>query len=171
MGREIRRVPKGWEHPVNKECKHYSGQPGHDRYRKPGSYIYGKCFIPMFDKDYPTAVAEWKKGFFEWEAGTHPSKKDNDCEFWEYNGSPPDPDSYRPVFESEPTCYQVYETVSEGTPVSPVFEDKEQIVQWLISEGHTETNARAFVEDEWAPSFVVCNGQAAAGIDAFDMMK
>lgn len=34
----------------------------------------------------------------------------------------------------EATAYQVYETVSEGTPISPVFKTEEELVQWLVTD-------------------------------------
>jgi len=130
MGREIRRVPKGWEHPKDEH----------------GDYI------PMYDKDYPTACASWKAGFAEWEAKTHKGYSP-DYDYWEWE-STPDPETCRPVFESEPVCYQIYETVSEGTPTSPVFDTPAEVVAWLVSQGYSQKAAEAFVGDGWAPSFM-----------------
>ena len=118
MGREIRRVPKGWVHPVRGSADARTGRPNYQ---------------PMFDNDYTTAVKEW-----DWE-----------------EGAPPAANYYRPAWAPEEmTCYQVYETVSEGTPVSPVFETLEDLVQWLIAQGYSEKAARAFADDGWAPSMM-----------------
>jgi hypothetical protein len=51
--------------------------------------------------------------------------------------------------------YQVWETVSEGSPISPVFATKDELVTWLISEGYSETAARSFIESEWVPSMII----------------
>ena len=53
------------------------------------------------------------------------------------------------------TAYQVYENVSEGTPVSPVFESVEALQDWLIRQGYSKTATQAFVAEGHAPSFVV----------------
>ena len=130
MGREIRRVPKGWQHPKDD---------------------YGD-YIPMYDRDYPTASAEWKKNFALWEAHAHPHYNP-DYEYWEWENAP-DPDTCRPAFEGDPTCYQIYETVSEGTPTSPVFETEAEIAAWLVAQGYSEKAATNFVKSAWAPSFM-----------------
>jgi hypothetical protein len=79
--------------------------------------------------------------------------------------APPNPDSYRPKFQTEPTWYQVYETVSEGTPVTPPFATKEELVNYLVEHGDfwdqrrghggwSRENAERFVGAGWAPSLV-----------------
>lgn len=139
MGREIRRVSKGWEHPRD-EHGHYK---------------------PLYDDDYEAQAQEWLKNCAEWEAGTHPDLvedpelKQRIAHFWEWDGSPPDPEYYRPAWKPEEmTHYQMYENVSEGTPVSPVFETLEELKQWLIREGYSEKAASAFCESGYAPSLV-----------------
>jgi hypothetical protein len=69
-----------------------------------------------------------------------------------------------------PTHYQVYETVSEGTPVSPVFATEEEIVLWCLSQGHSEKAARSFVEAKWVPSgsFNSRTGHFLTHIDILD---
>jgi len=96
MGREIRRVPKDWQHPQD-----------------------SKGYIPMYDQDYEAALAEWQQ-----------EKAEED-----WHGDPPDPAYYRPAFTDDPMHYQIYETVTEGTPTSPVFASLDEMVAWLIAEG------------------------------------
>lgn len=66
--------------------------------------------------------------------------------------------------------WQMWETVSEGSPVSPVFATAEALADWLVTEGYSPQAARAFVSDGWAPSFVgvpgvgLWDGIRAAGI-------
>lgn len=134
MGREIRQVPPGWEHPK-------AQQP------------WGFDFQPMFDKSYEEARASWEH------------ERDNytrtDCTFEEWHGEAPDPAFYRPVWtDEERTAWQIYETVSEGTPVSPVFTDKEAMVDWIIVEwGRSRQAAQAFVDAGHAPSMVIVDGR------------
>ena len=102
MGREIRRVPPGWEHPKR------HNQWGYD-------------FAPLYDKSYEEAQAAWE------EARRTFNRTDYTFEEWE--GDAPDPSYYRPAWDEDTrTAFQIYETVSEGTPVSPVFESEEDLV-------------------------------------------
>lgn len=168
MGREIRRVPPNWQHPVYTEDDAPSNRVGQPR--------------PCHDTDYPTAAAKWKRDFAEWEArGPIRVMRDGslwDCEFWEYD-SPPDPETCRPAFAEEPTWWQVYETVSEGTPVSPAFETKEALIDYLAEHGDfwaqhrgdpppSREVARRFVEGGWAPSAIVTAGRVRTGIDSVE---
>lgn len=50
--------------------------------------------------------------------------------------------------------WQVWETVSEGSPISPVFATDEDLVNWLIREGYSEGAAEQFVKRQWVPSMV-----------------
>jgi hypothetical protein len=126
MGREMRRVPEGWEHPCDGE----------------GNYI------PMQDETYQHAAREWLDGAIAWDNGTHPeliadpSIKEHHPFYWEWFENPPDPeaDYFRPEFTSKPTCYQLYENVSDGTPISPVFETFDEMRRWLISQGEPENS-------------------------------
>jgi hypothetical protein len=151
-------------------------------------------FIPLLDETFETALAYWeeekrifdtigaaidvenpdpkdlKEGekIVEFEGKTYkvfPDEKD----FIEWHGDKPNPDWYRPKFDSEATHYQIYENVTEGTPVSPVFENKEDMRNWLIEKGYDEKAATKFVEMEWAPSFVLTEkGVSGLGIDALE---
>ena len=115
MGREIRRVPPNWEHPKDSNGK----------------------YIPLYDHDYETAAKQWLKELLEWEAGDHEARERNKefCRYyWEYQG-PPREEECRPKFAAEPTWFQVYETVTEGTPVSPPFETPEALAHYLSTEG------------------------------------
>jgi len=53
------------------------------------------------------------------------------------------------------TGYQIYENVTEGSPVSPVFNSLLELVSWLIAQGVSRQSAEAFVERGSAPSFAV----------------
>jgi hypothetical protein len=51
--------------------------------------------------------------------------------------------------------YQLWETVSEGSPVSSVFPTEEQFIAYLISQGHSEKAARNFTRIGWTPSGLI----------------
>ena len=58
---------------------------------------------------------------------------------WEY-----DPADYMPeIPEGTPLGWQLYETTSEGTPVSPVFATLEELAQWC------EHGATVFADNRW----------------------
>lgn len=142
MGREIRRVPPNWQHPRNEQGR----------------------YQPMYDETFDNALDEWVKNYHLWKKGSHPDQQE--YPYWEWAGKPPDPDYYRPEFDQEPTYYQVYETISEGVPVTPPFATKEELVNYLVKYGDfwdqkrgdggwARENAERFVSSEWAPSFMV----------------
>lgn len=148
MGREIRRVPPNYAHPTRKNP--YSGR---------------KEAQPMYDKTFVAAVEEWKAGYAAWEAGDHQGM-DGDYEYWGYAGAPPDDRSmYRPWADAEATWYQVWQTVSEGSPVTPPFETKEELIRYLAKNGDEWDQdrgeggwgyeaAKRFVDAGWAISFI-----------------
>lgn len=143
MSREIRRVPKGWEHPRNEK-----GQ-----------------YIAMFDEDYDSAAEEWTLSFSLWAKGEHKDQlKDSGAgkkykHYWDWAGEPPDKESYRPRFVDPADHFQIYETVSEGTPISPVFENKTEIISWLVGKGYSEIAAKKFAEYEYAPTMMAIPGR------------
>lgn len=179
MGREIRRVPAGWEHPKEKR---------YDPFRR----VEHEAYKPMFDRPFAPAIREWISGWEAWEAwerGERPSycsDDDKDTTYWEYEGAPPDPLNYRPDWKPEEmTWYQVYETVSEGTPVTPPFATKEELVDYLIANGDfwdqkrreegnsfmncdpwSRAQAEAFVGAGFAFSMVVADGKVMSGVEA-----
>lgn len=94
-------------------------------------------------------------------------------------GTVPDPDlearieAWQPVEPPTGDGWQLWETVSEGSPVSPVFADADGLIAWLISDqDYSPQAARAFVQQGWVPSMVgvegvgVWDGITAAGIFA-----
>lgn len=114
MGREIRRVPKGWDHPRDENGN----------------------FKPLYDLDYETASEKWLADCLAWSRGEHEDQKKYDDAprfFWDWDGGPPSKETHRTQFAGPATCYQIYETVSEGTPASPVFETVEAMVEWMTS--------------------------------------
>lgn len=153
MGREIRRVPKNWNHP--REGNHF--QPLNDDYV--GVLKYYKESVDRFIEKMTEVI---KKGNTEIYDDIFSSPKS----VYEYLNedsqmNPPDINDYMP----EGSWYQLYETVSEGTPLSPPFEKKEDLVEWLTNNKDywdntwTKKQAEAMVKAEWAPSGLLVNGK------------
>lgn len=171
MGREIRRVPAGWEHP-RRDCRHSPWDGGCSNAKAHG----GKCFQPLYDRDFESAAREWMDGAIAWDNGSDPdtAERKAKCPFyWQWHGAPPNAEYYRPKWtDEERTHFQVYETVSEGTPVSPVFATEEEVIDYLVEHGDywdqlrakegrreragwTREAATQFVTRAWAPSLMV----------------
>lgn len=109
MSREVRMVPPSWQHPKDES------RP--DRY-KPLLSGYGAT-LKAFEEMALT------KGFNE---------------AIEYYGGGPMEDDYMPDFpEGTATHYMMYESTSEGTPISPAFATPEELAHWLA-----DNNASAF---------------------------
>ena len=163
MGREIRRVPAHWDHPMTWDGK----------------------LQPMLDSSYIDAINDWISAHNAWEDGTHPTLvaypdyKAKFHHFANYSGNPPSIEYYRPNWKpDEMTWFQVYETVSEGTPVTPPFETRDELVEYLVQNGDfwdqqrrargytampcdpwSREDAEKFVfGDGWMPSMTVQNG-------------
>lgn len=167
MGREIRRVIPRWEAPLRS-----GGVPQ-----------------PMFDRAFAPAMREWIAEWEAWERGERPSYCTNESEnmqYWEWEGGPPRPEYYRPDWKPEEmTWFQVYETVSEGTPVTPAFATREELVEYLVANGDfwdqkhraeggsfmrctpwPRKEAEHFVFGSgWAPSLIIDGGRVMRGVE------
>lgn len=158
MGREVRMVPPNWQHPRD--------AMGH--------------LQPMFDRDFAEAATEWKAEFAKWESGERPDycddEKSHGLEFWEWDGGPPDRKYHRTWKPDNATWFQVWETVTEGTPVTPAFATREELAahlaehgdDWDQTRGHGGwgiERASAFVNSGWAPSAVITGGRVLESKD------
>ena len=171
MGREIRRVPPNWEHPQNTVWD-------------PWRNVEVVQYQPMYDRDVQSRMDEWLAGYQKWLTGEfnkvrqeNPDLTYSEAEpyraFCDWEGEPPDPKYYRPKWtDGEATWFQVYETVSEGTPVSPPFETAEELAQYLADygdfwyqkdqrEGHRSFRTKPTIDQARA---FVCSGFALTGI-------
>ncbi len=140
MSREVRRVPASWEHP-----KYGSGR-----------------LIPLLGGSFGAKLQQYKEEACQWALGNQrsynskgPKFVPRDAEtdgmtFEVWDGEIPNQEDYMPDWpEAECTHYQMYETTSEGTPISPVMETPEALARWLA-----DNNASAFADmgatyDQW----------------------
>ena len=161
MGREVRRVPKGWQHPKVSRYNYLKG-------------CYEDIYQPKHDSSFAEAMREWYREWEAWERGEKPEGVTSET-YWEYAGGPPDPEYYMPQWpEHERTHLMMYEDTSEGTPISPAFETPEELARWLVDnhasafggmEGSYEGWLR-IAQGGWAPSMVIANGVMQSGVDA-----
>ena len=162
MGREVRRVSKNWEHPKN------------DGNLKP---LLGYSFTEEL-KDWNEGNEQWKKGFREsWDDKNPWKPKTKDQEemtYEEWAGEKPKAEYFMPEWkEEEKTHIQMYEDTSEGTPISPVFSNAEDLAHWLADNrassfaGSTATYQQwlATIKRGFAPSMVADSNELISLID------
>lgn len=66
--------------------------------------------------------------------------------------------------------WQVWETVSEGSPISPVFSTPEEAAKWVEeNEGCSKVAAERFVAAGWCMSAMSVGGKFAEGPAAYDL--
>lgn len=157
MGREIRRVPADWQHPKQ-----------------------GDRFERLFEGPYEGVLAEHEEEKRLWglRACEYTSAEAYDkYTFEEYHGEAPDRHMYMPSWtEEQKTHIMMYETTSEGTPISPAFETPEELARWLADNGassfagSTATYEQwlGMCESDWAPSMVIQGGVIQSGVAALN---
>ncbi len=142
MGREVRRVPMNWHHPRDER----------------GDYI------PLRE-GYSSRLADWSAERRLWAGDT--------VSFVAYYGECPDAMDYMPEWSGEEAVgWQMYEDVTEGTPVSPVMESPEALARWLADNNtsafgrHTATYEEwlKMIGKGWAPSMVRVDGVVSSGV-------
>lgn len=129
MGREIRRVPLNWQHPIEWVQRI-------DRFAGDGSTRPELSFKPLFERDYyETAVREYD-----------PTDPD-DAKY-----GPPKIENYMPDFSDVPEDEMgicMYETTSEGTPISPVFKDPDELAHWLADNNASTFGSSTGTYEQW----------------------
>lgn len=161
MSREVRRVPLTYQHPTEWVQRY-------DRHtRKLGPVI---AFKPLFKHEsYAESVRDHQqevKNYGEVEAGPTPN-----------------PEDYMPDFTDTPEDnlgWCMYETTSEGTPISPVLKDQDALAHWLAENGASAFGGEPASYERWKAminaghsvcSAVVMNGRIVSGVDAVTTMK
>lgn len=169
MGREVRRVPAGWQHPKH-EVFGLNGPE--ERYK------------PLFKGEkYQPAVDEWDEACAKWKAGERPDyctdPESRAMTFEQWGGQRPHRDDYMPNWPAEErTHLMMYENTSEGTPISPAFATPEELARWLTDNGASAFGSMTGTYDGWlrvarggfAPSMVVTGGGAVkSGVDGLEV--
>ena len=211
MGREIRRVPVDFTHPIV-----WRERPNRPLFDEPRT-LWMHEFQPMYDCSLGEAQAEWDRGLAGWpesraaqsvydaEAlaraeervahpfmGMKPTQGERDYieharahlgeplyeSYEEYAGDRPGADEemnryYQPEGWPEPEQrgYVVYETVSEGTPITPTFATQDELIDWLATKGTawdapmSREGAERFVRDSGhVPSMITTHAGMRVGL-------
>ena len=147
-------VPPNWDHP---QVIRRNGQLGYQ---------------PMYDRSFEDAAREWKEEFAKWQAGERPSyytldEGDPVPEFWEWHGMPPEREYYQTWDDKDATWYQVWETVSEGTPVSPPFATNGELIEYLVANGDYWDQKRREEKRQGRPVGMNCDPWSRKAAEAF----
>ncbi|WBU27560.1 hypothetical protein OOZ54_12730 [Rhodopseudomonas palustris] len=124
MSREVRRVPATWAHPRDRQGR----------------------FIPLRGDNYAAAAAAWDEGARQWAAGMvatndsrpgAPAWRPRDGftvsrSYEDFAGLRPIAAAFMPDWQPEErTHWQMYESSSHGTPLSPPLPSTAELASWL----------------------------------------
>lgn len=158
MGREVRMVPADWQHP-----KDANGR-----------------LKPLLDGPFAASLADWQLGKAKWEEGLCSDYSggwkphDKTYSYEEWDGGPPEEADYMPAFAGgTATHFMMYETTSEGTPISPAFATPEELAQWLFDNEASAFGGTTASYEGWlrvckggfAPSAVMDSKGLRSGVD------
>ncbi len=141
MSREVRRVPKDWQHPKDER----------------GNYV------PLFGQ-FSYSEEEIAEGIRDgWLNKYLPNYGVDVMPQWK---------------EEEKTHLQMYETCTEGTPISPIFATPEELARWLADNkasvfgGMTATYEQwlSTCKRGWAASAVISNNTMVSGVEGLDKL-
>lgn len=165
MSREVRRVPVGWRHPVEPDRHWYSGRPGSPLRAPGMMFTplmddYAQRYADWEREGSDLANRVGRAWTFRVQYHLTGYKGDAPKPFWEHAGQTaattvrdedhlhrlltaqhaveePDPFDYMPTFDGPPDelGWCLYETVSAGTPVTPVFATAEGLIEHLCTVG------------------------------------
>lgn len=172
MSREVRRVPANWNHPKTDIVD----RNWNLRYQSMIQLDYNEVYA-----EWEKELSEWKKAYdlfsswqavelsvlndkYEYEKKVVVNTDDNAYDmfvstYWDAP-RPPNPRHYMPTG----TWYQLFQTVSEGSPLSPPFETSDELIAWLENNNdfYGEKWSRDAIEyllDGWyVCSWMIANG-------------
>lgn len=152
-------MPANWQHPKNER----------------GYYI------PLSGGSYAEDVEEWGKLKTHWDQGFVEGfvqgnivwiNKDDDPDaqgktFEEYHYTRPTEAEYMPDWSDiERTHWMMYESVSEGTPISPAFATPQELCRWLVKTGASAFADQTASYDAW---WAVCQEGSTPGSAVLDV--
>lgn len=135
MGREVRRVRPDWSHPTDDAGN----------------------FIPLYGTTFLQAWTAWEIGRRNWDKGRRQGFIEEAWEpsgegSWEdWDGPSPRPDEHMPA-ESFGDWWMMYETCSEGTPVTDVstpFATARSLAEYLERAGASFFGGETTTADHW----------------------
>lgn len=169
MGREVRRVPSDWQHPLDTPPV-MRGKPN---------------YRPLFEGPWSERTARWDEEQKQWAEGfcrdytveNAWSRKTEDMtgSYEDWAGLRPAQAEYMPDWrEHEATHLMMYENTSEGTPISPALATPEELARWLTDNGASAFGDETATYEQWlvtclsgwAPSAVLDSSGLRSGVAA-----
>ena len=170
MSRAIRRVPANWSHPKRRNEYHDTMEYKPLMSDYVGSLKYYHDEVKKFIKYMTKVINDGKVKIY----GTNYTEPKDVYNYLtdEDELLPPDIKNYMPSGE----WYQLYEEVSEGTPITPPFATQEGLKDYLMTKGTfwdstpwPEHRAQGMVDDGYAMSGIMTNGKFYRAEEAFDI--
>lgn len=94
-----------------------------------------------------------------------------------YPGQRQEAEDWEPEQPPAGEGWQMWETVSEGSPVSPVFATPEELADWMtgpdadqFSRASSREGALKFIKAGWAPSFIGVGDTLMSGVEAAEVL-
>lgn len=148
MGREVRRVPANWQHPKT------------HTFNQRGQWV--ERYEPLCDGNWAQCAKEWDEAREKWERGEFPTyagQESRQMPFDQWEGRRPYSGDYMPQWsDAERTHLMMYETTSEGTPISPAFATPEDLARWLADNGASAFASETATYEQW---LAVARGRSA----------
>ena len=150
MGREVRMVKPGWEHPKDSDGRYKPLYKNKGHYKRDAD-------------DFLSMVKE---------CGLQ--------EAVDYHGRAPDKNDYMPEWkDGVATLFCMYESCSEGTPISPAFENIESLAHWLADNGASSFGSMTATYEQWlatckagfAFSAAVIGRNLISGVEAISALE
>lgn len=97
----------------------------------------------------------------------HCPKCDGEGSFWISSEAQEAYENWKETEPPEGEGWQVWETVSEGSPITPVFATADALIEYLVKDGYSREAATKFVkETQWTMSAVMTGGKFYRDIEA-----
>ena len=121
-------------------------------------------YKPLLGYSFSKQLKDWKE---------EKEKDELEMTFEEWSGSVIE--DYMPDWkEEEKTHIQMYEDTTEGTPISPVFDNAEDLARWLADNNASSFGSSTATYEQWlhtinlgfAPSMIMDNNGLRSGVEA-----
>ena len=156
MGIELVRVPKGWKHPTEGD---YSRRSSSIAYQPPA----GNKWRPLYmGRSWDEAMRDWwrkrisrrvLRAVFYWPSVLGFIDPPYYVAY-KYDDEAPTSYDYRPRWKAGwRTHYQLYETVSEGTPISPVCATIADLIDWCVAHPNVWVGTENMTREGWQRFF------------------
>jgi hypothetical protein len=160
MGIKVRMVPPDWVHPEDESLSEDFTQRHAD-------------WVETRDQFNNGMVRDWGSPLDK--AWKPKDARNAGVSLEEWAGSEPIASEYMPEWPAEvATHFMMYETVTEGSPISPAFATPEELALWLVDNNASAFGREGATYEQWlstilrgfAPSAIITNNKIESGVAA-----